>query len=165
MARKPTGKPNGRPPKYGTTEELIALGEEMMQWINDCKSKKLNIVHLSQFYSEIKDMDRDEWRSIRVRGCFLPYYKKALDWMIVRTLTNDKLPTAYGSRFLNVYSDELREIEREIAREKVSDEIELKRADAIHITEKDMLFNQALMDAISRRQEERKSDLNNKSSA
>ena len=120
---------HGRPPNPGYSDaEVIQLGEEMLQWIRDCDNNpKCDVVHLSEFYSEIKGIAYSQWKSlINDRSCFLPYYEKAKEWMGKRILKNTNLPTAYGSRFLNIYFKEIRDTEREIMKEKVDYEISKK---------------------------------------
>lgn len=136
-----------RPPIYGTNEELEALGKEMLQWIED-KEDDEKIVHLSQFYIKVKDMCRSEWRSIRQRAAFLPYYEKALELLGCKMITNSKLPQSYGNRFLPVYFSDVRESEREIAKEKVQDEIDIKKAEMKSISDEAIDFNKAVVDSI-----------------
>lgn len=100
----------GRPPKDGySNEELIDLGEEMLQWMRDCDAdKKCDVVHLSEFYSELKGIDPDYWKhSITIRPCFSHYHKLSMVWMGKRTLKNKKLSTVYGNRFIGIYFREL----------------------------------------------------------
>lgn len=118
----------GRPHNPGfSDEELIVLGEELLSWLKDNDS----VVHLSEFYSHLKGIALTQWRAICVRECFLPYYEKSSQWMGVKILKNKELSTAYGSRFLSMYHKDLREHEREISREKVSDEVEARGKDNV----------------------------------
>ena len=55
--------------------------------------------------------------------------------MTLFTQKNEKLSTAYGSRFLGVYSKDLRQHEKDIAFEKIDHEAEVKaKADIIKQT-------------------------------
>ena len=83
--------------------------------MKDCDAdKKCDVVHLSEWYSEIKNIDPDYWKfSLSVRPGFSCYYRKAMIWMGKRTLKNKKLSTVYGNRFLGIYFKELDENEFE----------------------------------------------------
>lgn len=116
----------GRPPDTFTDEEVIRIGTDLVKWVKDNLGKE-GIVHLSQFYVLIEDLDRDQWKNLCDRVFFAPYYKKALDMMAVQTMLNTDIPTAYGSRFLAIYSAELRAHEKEIAQEKLKKEDEEKK--------------------------------------
>src|SRR5690348_12239054 len=96
------GVGHGRPPNEGqSTEELIQLGKDLMQWMKEQDANpKSNVVHLSEFYSEVKDLSPSQWDAIRKRDCFLQYYEKAIIWMGKRTLKNKDLSPSYGNRFL-----------------------------------------------------------------
>lgn len=109
------------PAKKFTDEEVVRIGVDLVKWVKDNLGKE-GIVHLSQFYVLIEDIDRDEWKNLCDRVLFTPYYKKALDMMAVQTILNSDIPTAYGSRFLAIYSKELRDHEKEIQQEKLAKE-------------------------------------------
>lgn len=119
-------KDHGRPPKEGfSNEECISLGEELMKWMRDCDAdKKCDVVHLSEWYSEIKGIAPSYWKeSLAKRPCFSTYYERAMIWMGKRTMKNKKLSTVYGNRFLGVYYKELDD--NEFEKEK-------KRVDYVH---------------------------------
>ncbi len=117
----------GRPPKEGFSEaEVIALGEEMFKWMDECDLKKTQVVHLSEWYSHIKYIRPCEWDALQKRSCFLPYYERAIKWMGNRLLKNTKLPPVYGSRFLGIYFKDVREHEKQQIRDKVDYELERK---------------------------------------
>ena len=120
----------GRPANEGySDEEIDSLGKEMMQWIKKV-DKDNSVVHLSQFYCEIKDISYSQWKSLIQRKTFIPYYEKALLWMGRKIMMNKNLRESYGNRFLGIYFAEIREYERDKSREKIQDELELKKADA-----------------------------------
>lgn len=99
---------HGRPPHEDWPEEqVIALGEELKQWMKKADEEKRIVWHLSEFYSEYKDIARSRWNKITERNCFRDYYEKALSWMGRRTMQNKELPTAYGSRFLGIYNKDV----------------------------------------------------------
>lgn len=121
-------KITGRPPEKYTDKELIELGERLLDWMQECDDDpKSSVVHLSEFYSKIEGYAWSDWKRITERSYFQPYYDKARDWILERTLKNQKLPTAYGSRFLGIYSKELREHEKEVSKEKIELEVLTKQ--------------------------------------
>lgn len=152
------GRKTGRKPIKWSDEELVQLGEELLAWLlSNVDNKK--IVHLSQWWVTIKDISRSEWKEICDRVLFTPYYEKALEIMHYKTLLNDKLPTAYGSRYLGIYSKELRQHEKEERDDKIRSEMEMKAKAIASITEEDKRYNQAIVDGISALQEARKMEL------
>lgn len=122
----------GRPhaSKY-TDQELQELGSEMLSWMklmDDTPNSELKkpIVHLSQWYSEIKRIPRSEWETIRQRESFVAYYEQALEWIGVRTLCNQNMAQSYGNRFLSLYFKDVKQEEREKIEHQVDYEIEKK---------------------------------------
>ena len=105
------------------------------------------MVHLSEWYSEIKEISRAQWKSIIQRDCFLPYYERALNWMGVKLLKNKRLSIAYGSRFLGIYFNEVKEYERDILQHKVDYEYRQKCELQKHELSKEKFLN-ALRDGI-----------------
>jgi hypothetical protein len=129
----PLGNKNGigygRPANPGySNDELIILGNELVDWMEKVDARGLEVVHLSEWYSGIKGIPRAQWKSIIQRDCFLPYYERAISWIGVKILKSKQLPTAYGSRFLGIYFSEIREHEREITEQKIDYELG-KKAD------------------------------------
>jgi len=119
----------GRPTNPGFSDpEVIILGEELLKWCAEQDDNEdSNIVHLSEWYSEIKGIAPSQWESLAQRPCFLAYYEKAIKWMGKRILKNNQMASAYGSRFLGIYFREVREHEREIVEHKVDYEIKKKQ--------------------------------------
>jgi len=119
---------HGRPPNPGfEDEDLVALGEEFVAWMDKVDSENdYKVVHLSQWFSKIKNIPISQWDSIIRRECFIGYYKKAILWMGTRTLINKELPTAYGSRFINIYFKDVKAEEREEVEHKIDHEIKKK---------------------------------------
>jgi hypothetical protein len=108
----------GRPPLEFSDEQVIVLGEELLKFVKDAIKAKEPLVHLTEWYAIEKDFTYNQWDLLRSRKEFSHYYKSSLDLMVLSTQKNSELSTAYGSRFLGVYSKDLREHEREIAAEK-----------------------------------------------
>ncbi len=120
----------GRPPKEGfSDDEVIALGEELLLWLKSCDAdKKCDVVHLSEWYSEIKQIPPSYWKeSLAKRPCFSTYYERALLWMGKRLLKNKKLPTSYGNRFLSIYFKEIDDQEFEVEKRKIDYLVEKKQ--------------------------------------
>lgn len=147
--------PAGRPPTIMSNEDVIKLGEELLQWMEDNKKNK-DVVHLSQFYSEYKGMCRSDWKSISQRVEFLPYYEKSIEWIGTKILTNDRVPSSYGNRFLNIYFKDVREMEREVNKEKIEDEVAIKKAELATVTQEAIEMNRQVVESITKLQELRK---------
>jgi len=120
---------HGRPPNPGfSDEEVIALGEELMRWCEEQdNNEKSDVVHLSEWYSEIKKIAPSQFESLRGRPCFVDYYERAIKWMGKRILKNTKMPSAYGSRFLGIYFREVKEHEMDTVEHKIDYEIKKKK--------------------------------------
>lgn len=126
------GVGHGCPPNEGFADtDLVRLGQELLKWIKlqDSPDSKRKIVHLSQWYSEVKDISYSQWKSLIQRDSFIPYYEKAKSWIGTKILENEKFPTSYGNRFLSIYFKEIRDSEREEFEHKIDYENE-KKAEA-----------------------------------
>jgi hypothetical protein len=141
---------HGRPPNEGySDEELVKLGEELLQWMADCDANKhCDVVHLSEWYSEIKGIVPSYWEKCLTRRlCFSGYYDKAMKWMGKRLLKNKKLAPSYGNRFLGIYFKEIPAHEWEQKQKEIDYEYEKKRETVNVVDEKintqfDSLSNQ-----------------------
>lgn len=135
----------GSPPNEGfADEDLHTLGRELVDWCKQTDSDKREVVHLSEWYSEVKSICPSQWKSIIRRDSFRDYYEIAMHWMGKRILKNTKMPTAYGSRFLGIYFKEVSEHEREIVEHKIDYEIKKKLESArsdptIHAEQKEFI--------------------------
>jgi len=122
---------HGRPPNPGySDEEIIQIGKDMLEWIKtvDSSKTKQRIVHLSQFYSELKGIPKTQWNHIVERFCFRCYYDQAKDWIGKKIMLDAQLPTAYGSRFLGIYFKEVTDHEEEVFKKKIDYEYDKKTA-------------------------------------
>lgn len=120
-------KGHGKPPNPNyTDDDLHRLGEEFVSWMKHIDRDGVAVVHLSEWYSEIKEIPRSQWQSICNRDCFRDYYDRARLWMGRKLLKNKDLPQAYGSRFIAVYFKEIAEHERSIVEHKVDYELTKK---------------------------------------
>lgn len=116
----------GRPPNPGfADEDLHDLGEELLEWCEANKNNN-NIVHLSQWYAQVKQIPLSQWISIIKREHFVAYYEYAKEWMGVRVLTNSKLSESYGNRYLGMYHKDMHEHEMQKMERKVDYEVKKK---------------------------------------
>lgn len=121
----------GRPPNPGySNEEVLIIGEEFLKWMKECDDDpNCDVVHLSEFYCEIKRIPPKQWESICQRPCFLEYYDVGRKWMGKRIMKNQKLSQSYGNRFLGIYFTEIKAHEREEMEHKIDYEVN-KKAEA-----------------------------------
>ena len=121
------GVGHGRPPAHFTDDDAHILGKELLEWmIDEDNNKESDIVHLSEWYSEVKGIDPRHFEALCRRECFLGYYEKARKWMGKRLMKNKNLHSSYGNRFLAVYFKELKEHEIEMATIKANTEAQQK---------------------------------------
>jgi hypothetical protein len=121
------GVGHGRPPNPGFADkDLIDLGEELLRWMKKVDDEDLPIWHLSEWWSQIKNIPSTQWDSITRRDCFIGYYNKAKYWMGVKMISNKDFPQSYGNRFLRIYFADVRELERQ----DVDYEIQKKREES-----------------------------------
>lgn len=89
-------------------EEMIALGEEMLEWI----SKNPDIIHMRQWYSIIKGILHKEWQTYIRRPEFIPYYEKAMSFIALKYLDkNSIVRDKVVDRWQRVYFPDLRDSE------------------------------------------------------
>ncbi len=115
----------GRPPVHYTDEQAIELGEKYLKWMRDeDNNPESNIVHLSEWYSEVIGMTPSIYKDLTRRECFAPYHEKAREWMGKRLMKNTKLQSSYGNRFLGIYFSEIKEHEIEMMNAKTKSELQ-----------------------------------------
>lgn len=100
--------PAGRPRSVSLPpDEMIALGEEMIQWV-----KHNDPVHLCEFYCIEKGYTDDEWDTMHTRTEFFPYYVKALKIIGMKYLREDTgIEPRIKDRWLRHYFKDLRKQE------------------------------------------------------
>lgn len=140
-------KGHGRPPKLYSDYECGEIGEELLRWMKENETND-KIVHLSQFYREIKDMSYDDWENLCSRISFSGYYLRAREWMGVKTLLNSKLPVPYGSRFVHMYLRDLRAHEKEIKEETSEIEAAAKAKVISSLSEEELEQNRRVIEAV-----------------
>lgn len=103
----------GRPRTVSfSPEEMIALGEEMVEWVKINKP-----IHLSIWYTQEKDFTDAQWDTFRKCPHFFHYYTKALKLVGYSYLDKDSnVDVRLKDRWQRVYFKDLREQEDEDAR-------------------------------------------------
>ncbi len=91
------------PPK----DEMIALGKEMVEWV-----EKNDPLHLSQWYKGQKMIIYKDWKSFIQKEEFIPYYEQALNIIGVKYLDKrSNVKDNISQRWLRVYFADLRDQE------------------------------------------------------
>ena len=101
-------------------EELVKLGMEMVEWVKVNKP-----THLSEFWSLEKWILRENWKRLMQIPAFLPYYDIALAYVAL-SARDGTLEKSIAQRFMSLYHLDLRDQEREIAKEKKSVDVPQK---------------------------------------
>lgn len=116
---------HGRPPEHYTDEEVVLLGERFIQWMEDQDNDpKSDVVHLSEWYSEVIGMAPSQYQNLTRRACFSFYHERACRWMGKRLMKSKHLQASYGNRFLAIYFGEIKEHEIEMATIKANSQAE-----------------------------------------
>ena len=151
-------KGKGRPPTVFSDKEVETIGQELVDFLKQRLRDKDPVIHMTEFWSLHKDMHFDDWDLLQKRICFFPYYKQALQLMTLSTQMNKDLATSYGNRFLGLYSAELRQFERDVKKEEIQDEVDIKVKAGVSVTETDQSMNYAIVKGISELQRVFKKD-------
>jgi hypothetical protein len=119
--RKPPPAPKGNKYALGNNggaprttspepETMVALGKEMIAWIE----AHPDILHLSQWYTIEKMFTYNEWKVMKDKPEFHPYYEKALKMVGLKYLDRDSnVREGVSQRWQRVYFKDLREEEEE----------------------------------------------------
>lgn len=91
-------------------EEMIALGEEMLEWVIENDP-----IHLSQWYTIHKGFIYNEWKVFIKCSEFYPYYERALRIVGLKYIDgkNKDIKESLCQRWQRVYFKDLRESEDE----------------------------------------------------
>lgn len=90
-------------------EEMIALGEEMIEFV---KKNKKTILHLSEWYTIEKGFIYNQWKTFIQREEFIPYYEKALKIIGLKYVDkNTNVRDGISQRWQRVYFHDLKEQE------------------------------------------------------
>jgi hypothetical protein len=114
-----------RPREFSFSEkEMIAMGEEMIAYVN--KHKK-TILHLCEWYTIEKGFTYNEWKNFIQKAEFFPYYEKALKIVGLKYVEkNSNVRDNISPRWQRIYFGDLREGE-----DKDADDNELRKATAL----------------------------------
>jgi hypothetical protein len=100
-------------------EEMIKLGEEMVEWVMENKP-----IHLSMWYTQLKDFSDKEWNAMRQIPEFLHYYEKALKLVGYSYLDKDSnVDGRLKDRWQRVYFKDLKHQEDQDADAKIEREL------------------------------------------
>ena len=134
--------------------EMIALGEEMCKWVAEN-----NPIHLSMWYTMVKDITDKEWNTYRMCPEFLHYYTKALKLVGMNYINKDSaVDPRIRDRWLRVYFKDLKQEEDETAKYLQSLKIEdLEKLSPEYLSKLDQMMAQMRGNQASN------SDLTNKS--
>lgn len=117
---------SGRPRTTSfSPEDMIALGQEMVEFVSKKAKTKDKLLHLREWYSIEKMFTYKQWKTFIQREEFIPYYEQALS-AISRSYLDGTISPTIGSRFLRRYFGEVREQEDEDA------QLAFERAKAIN---------------------------------
>jgi hypothetical protein len=117
--------PAGRPRVFSfSPEEMIALGEEMVEYV---KKNKKTILHLCEWYTIEKGYTYNEWKNFIQKAEFFPYYEQALKIVGLKYVDkNSNVREGISQRWQRVYFGDLKEQEDSDA-----DTNELRKASAL----------------------------------
>jgi hypothetical protein len=103
----------GRPrTQIPTPEEMIKLGEEMVQWVEIHRP-----LHLTQWWKIEKFITSKVWECMQVAPEFFPYYEKALSIIGLQYLDKEsRIRDGISQRWQRVYFKDLRDQEDADAR-------------------------------------------------
>lgn len=147
----PAGRPRTSTPP---PEEMIKLGEEMLEWIKINKP-----LHLSEWYSGEMFITSKVWDTMQVAPEFFPYYEKALKIIGKQYLDKtSKVRDSISHRWLRVYFKDLKREEDETAKFNQLLKIEEMEKQPAEVVEK---FNE-LMTLMKSNQERKIDETSNK---
>lgn len=97
-------------------EELIKLGEDLLQWASEKKKGELRC-RWCEWYSRKHFIIRKEWKRMLDTPSFRPYYEAAQTFLAEKWI-DGTINQAIAQRYLRIYDPELRENENIDADEK-----------------------------------------------
>lgn len=114
--------PGGRPRTTSLQpEEMIKLGEEMVEWVQLNKP-----IHLSQWYTIHKGFVYNQWKKFIEKEEFRPYYEQSLK-LVGLNYINGNINPSIAHRFINVYFKDSKEQEKQDFQDKLDAEFEQKK--------------------------------------
>ncbi len=122
------GNKGGAPRTVSFSEdEMIALGEEMVNWVLENDP-----IHLSMWYSINKNFTDKQWDTFQQRREFVPYYEKALKLVGFNYLSKSSdVEPSLKQRWQRVYFKDIKHQEDEDLKFKVREEIKAKQEFAV----------------------------------
>jgi lipopolysaccharide biosynthesis protein len=142
------GRPRTATP---TDDELIVLGQEMVEWVRMNRP-----VHLNQWWLINKNINRKVWDSMRHNDKFFHYYDVALSMIGNNYIDKDSnVDPRVKDRFLRLYHKDLRDQEDADARFNASLKTE------INTDESAVRAINRVMDYVAKAQSENKDFTNN----
>lgn len=116
-------------------EEMIALGQEMIDWLK----KTPNVLHLSEWYTCEKKFIFKQWETFIERDEFMPYHEEALRIIGKQYLDkNSNIREGVSQRWQRIYFPDLRKREDQDLRQKM--ELEIEKEAAIAKMKEDKAF-------------------------
>lgn len=114
-----------RPRVFSFSEkEMIALGEEMVEYV---KKNKKTILHLCEWYTIEKGFTYNEWKNFIQKAEFLPYYEQALKIVGLKYVDkSSNVRDKISDRWQRVYFGDLKEQE-----DRDADDNELRKASSL----------------------------------
>ena len=100
--------PAGAPPKTFSNEEVHELGVSLLTWLNG--EGRGNIQFVRWYFLE-HGMTKEDWKNLKKRDQFRPYYEIALSFITENVILNKDIPQSYGNRYLCYYDHDLLEHE------------------------------------------------------
>jgi hypothetical protein len=98
----------GRPPKLFSKEQCVELGKDLIEWI---KGEGANGTQFVRWYWDKHFMFKKDWKELKQRESFRPYYEMAQQKMAENISLNNKIAQSYGNRYLCYYDPDLLEHE------------------------------------------------------
>lgn len=96
-------------------EDLIKLGEELVEWATEKTGKNDKRIHLTQWWSLKHAFTKDAWDSMCDKPVFIPYYKRAKQAIALRYI-DGTINSSIAHRFMRHYFPEVELKENEQAR-------------------------------------------------
>lgn len=110
--KKPIGRPRTTTP---CDEELIKLGEELVQWATEDvpRKEKLKRLRFADWYSLKKGMLRKEWDLLCEKPIFQVYYEQTRN-ALANNYVDGTISPSIAHRFMRHYCPEVKQEENEL---------------------------------------------------
>jgi DNA replication protein DnaD len=101
----PAGRPRSVAPTY---EECIELGKDFVIWATE-KTNEWRCLP-SQWYSLKKGLQRCEWKILKQKLEFIPYYEQAMTALSIKAV-DGTMESKFGQRYIRYFDQDLVEVE------------------------------------------------------